>query len=156
MVYKHNDMASLEEKLSKCGDSRDMLIVTDGVFSMKGTVADLPGIKKLADRFGASDHGGRRARHGCDGRDRAEDARALRHGGAVDLVCGTFSKSLGTIGGFTRPRRRSCHVPQTELSSVHLLGESSSGVDGHGARLSGGHREEPELLDSASGRTPTS
>ncbi|MEA3408866.1 MAG: pyridoxal phosphate-dependent aminotransferase family protein, partial [Candidatus Eisenbacteria bacterium] len=100
-VYKHNDMASLEDELSKCGDSSNKLIVTDGVFSMKGTLGDLPGIKKLADRFGAAvmmDDAHGTGSIGATGRGTLE---YFGMEGQIDFVCGTFSKSLGTIGGFT-------------------------------------------------------
>lgn len=100
-IYRHNDMVSLEQELSSCDPSRNKLIVTDGVFSMKGTVANLPEIKRLADKF--------------DAKIMVDDAHgtgvlgAKGHGtleyfdmeGEIDLVCATFSKSLGTIGGFT-------------------------------------------------------
>ena len=100
-IYQHNNMTSLEEKLASCDLSANKLIVTDGVFSMKGTVANLPEIKKLADRYNA-----------CIMVDDAHGTGVLGtkgHGileyynmeGEIDLICGTFSKSLATIGGFT-------------------------------------------------------
>ncbi len=100
-VYKHNDMGSLEDELSKCDGSSDKLIVTDGVFSMKGTLGDIPGIKKLADRFGAAvmvDDAHGTGAIGATGRGTLEH---FGMEGQIDFVCGTFSKSLGTIGGFT-------------------------------------------------------
>ena len=101
VVYKHNDMSDLEEKLAACAPGRDKLIVTDGVFSMKGTVADLPGVKRLAERYGARimvDDAHGTGVLGATGRGTLEH---FDMEGEVDLVCGTFSKSLGTIGGFT-------------------------------------------------------
>lgn len=101
VVYKHNDMSDLEEKLAACAPGRDKLIVTDGVFSMKGTVADLPGVKRLAERHGARimvDDAHGTGVLGATGRGTLEH---FDMEGEVDLVCGTFSKSLGTIGGFT-------------------------------------------------------
>lgn len=99
-IYKHNDMADLEEKLAACDPDQNMLIVTDGVFSMKGTVADLPGIKGLAERYGAKTmlddaHG-----TGVLGRTGRGTLEHYGMEGEFDLVCGTFSKSLGTTGGF--------------------------------------------------------
>ncbi|MFH1501818.1 MAG: pyridoxal phosphate-dependent aminotransferase family protein [Candidatus Eisenbacteria bacterium] len=99
-IYRHNDMTDLEEKLATCDASRGKLIVTDGVFSMKGTVADLPGIKVLADRYDArimvdDAHG-----TGAIGETGRGTLEHFGMEGDVDLVCGTFSKSLGTIGGF--------------------------------------------------------
>jgi 8-amino-7-oxononanoate synthase len=100
-VYRHNDMGDLEEKLASCPPERDKLIVTDGVFSMKGTVADLPAIKRLADQYGAlvmvdDAHG-----TGVLGETGRGTLEHFGMEGEIDLVCGTFSKSLGTTGGFT-------------------------------------------------------
>ena len=103
-IYKHNDMASLEEELSKCDRSGNKLIVTDGVFSMKGTVANLPEIKRLADRYEANimvDDAHGTGVLGVKGHGTPE---YFDLEGEIDLVCGTFSKSLGTIGGFTGAR----------------------------------------------------
>lgn len=100
-VYRHNDLGDLEEKLASCGPGQDKLVVTDGVFSMKGTVADLPGIKRTASAHGAKimvDDAHGTGVLGATGRGTLEH---FGMEGEVDLVCGTFSKSLGTIGGFT-------------------------------------------------------
>jgi 8-amino-7-oxononanoate synthase len=100
-VYRHNDMTDLEEKLGECAPERSKLIVTDGVFSMKGSVADLPAIKKLAVKYGAAvmvDDAHGTGVLGPTGRGTLEH---FGMEGEIDLVCGTFSKSLGTIGGFT-------------------------------------------------------
>lgn len=99
-VYRHNDMADLEEKLASCEASQGKLIVTDGVFSMRGTVADLPRIKALADAYGARvmvDDAHGTGAIGATGRGTLEH---FGMGGEIDLVCGTFSKALGTTGGF--------------------------------------------------------
>jgi 8-amino-7-oxononanoate synthase len=100
-VYRHNDMTDLEERLAECAPERDKLIVTDGVFSMKGSVADLPSIKALAEKHGAKvmvDDAHGTGVLGPTGRGTLEHFGLE---GEIDLVCGTFSKSLGTIGGFT-------------------------------------------------------
>ena len=100
-VYRHNDMADLEELLAACDTSSNKLIVTDGVFSMKGTVGNMPEIRKLADRYGAAvmmDDAHGTGAIGETGRGTLEH---FGMEGQVEFVCGTFSKSLGTIGGFT-------------------------------------------------------
>jgi len=101
VVYRHMDLGDLEEKLESCAPEQGRLIVTDGVFSMKGTVADLPGLKRLADEYDAKlmvDDAHGTGVLGSTGRGTAEHYGME---GAIDLVCGTFSKSLGTVGGFT-------------------------------------------------------
>ena len=98
--YKHNDMEDLERQLQKCTPESVKLIVVDGVFSMEGDLANLPEIVRLKHKYNAvlmvdEAHGigvfGREGRGVCD------------HFGLtdqVDLIMGTFSKSLASIGGF--------------------------------------------------------
>lgn len=100
LKYKHNDMASLEKQLQKCDPDRVKLIVTDGVFSMEGDVADVKKIVELAKKYNASvmvdeAHGigvfGEGGRGVCHHYGVADD---------VDLIMGTFSKSFASLGGF--------------------------------------------------------
>ena len=100
LKYKHNDMQDLENQLKKCRPESIKLIVVDGVFSMEGDLPDLPKIVELKHKYNATimvdeAHGigvfGRNGRGVCD------------HFGLtneVDLIMGTFSKSLAWIGGF--------------------------------------------------------
>ncbi|MCL1937298.1 MAG: pyridoxal phosphate-dependent aminotransferase family protein [Candidatus Azobacteroides sp.] len=100
LKFKHNDMESLEKQLQKCDFDKIKLIVVDGVFSMEGDIANLPEIVRLSKEYNANimvdeAHGlgvlGRQGRGTCD------------HFGLlpeIDLVMGTFSKSLASIGGF--------------------------------------------------------
>jgi 8-amino-7-oxononanoate synthase len=99
-IYRHNDMASLEEELAKCSDYANKLIVTDAVFSMRGTVARLPEIKRLAIGYGAQimiDDAHGTGVLGAAGRGTPEH---FGMEGQIDLVCGTFSKALASVGGF--------------------------------------------------------
>lgn len=98
--YKHNDMADLERLLQKLPHKAVKLIVVDGVFSMEGDLANLPAIVELKRKYNCSimvdeAHGlgvfGRQGRGVCD-------HFGLTH--EVDLIMGTFSKSLASIGGF--------------------------------------------------------
>ena len=98
--YKHNDMEELEQMLMKVPEKSGCLIVTDGVFSMGGDIANLPEIVRLAKKYGA--------------RVMVDDAHALGvigEGGRgtasyfglendVDIYMGTFSKSLASLGGY--------------------------------------------------------
>lgn len=98
--YKHNDMSSLEDVLQKIPYESVKLIVMDGVFSMEGDVADLPSIVKLADKYNASVYVDEAHSLGVFGK---EGRGICNHFGLtdkVDLIMGTFSKSLATIGGF--------------------------------------------------------
>lgn len=100
MKYKHNDMDSLEAQLRKCDPDKVKLIVTDGVFSMEGDVANLPEIVRLAKQYNAQimvdeAHGigvfGEGGRGTCNHFGVTDD---------VDLIMGTFSKSFASLGGF--------------------------------------------------------
>lgn len=100
MKYRHNNMESLEQQLRKCDPDKLKLIVTDGVFSMEGDVANLPEITRLAKQYGASvmvDEAHGLGVFGEGGRG------TCFHFGVqdeVDLIMGTFSKSLASLGGF--------------------------------------------------------
>lgn len=100
MKYKHNDMESLEAVLKKIPYESIKLIVMDGVFSMEGDVAKLPVIVDLAEKYNASVYVDEAHSLGVFG----EGGRGIcNHFGLtdrVDLIMGTFSKSLATIGGF--------------------------------------------------------
>ena len=100
LKYKHNDMEDLEKQLQKCRPESIKLIVVDGVFSMEGDLAKLPEIVALKKKYNASimvdeAHGlgvfGKEGRGVCDHFGVTDD---------VDLIMGTFSKSLASIGGF--------------------------------------------------------
>ena len=100
LKYRHNDLEDLEGKLSRSPDDRGKLIVVDGVFSMEGDIADLPGLVKLKNRFGAGlmvDDAHGIGVLGDTGRGTAEHY-GLEH--EIDLMMGTFSKSLAAVGGF--------------------------------------------------------
>ena len=98
--FRHNDMADLEKKLASAPEGRGKLIVVDGVFSMEGDVAPLPELAALAKRYGARlmvDDAHGLGVFGENGRGTPEHFGVE---GDVDLVMGTFSKSLATVGGF--------------------------------------------------------
>ena len=106
--FMHNDMADLEKKLQKVPENCGCLIVTDGVFSMGGDIANLPEICRLAKKYGA--------------RVMVDDAHGLGvlgDGGRgtanyygledeVDIYMGTFSKSLASLGGYMAADARVC------------------------------------------------
>ena len=107
--YNHNDMADLERQLSSIPYESGKLIVTDGVFSMGGDICNLPEIVRLAKKYNA--------------RVMVDDAHALgvigeggrgtaSHFGLekeVDIIMGTFSKSLASIGGYMVASHEVCN-----------------------------------------------
>jgi len=104
--YKHNDMTDLEEQLKQSADCRDRIIVTDGSFSMDGTIAQLDKICALADQYGAivmSDESHSSGFLGKTGRGTHEYRGVM---GKMDLITGTLGKALGGAnGGFTSGRK---------------------------------------------------
>lgn len=105
LLFKHNDMADLERILQNVSGKGGILIVTDGVFSMSGDIANLPEICRLAKEYGA--------------RVMVDDAHSLgvigeggrgtaSHFGLeeeVDIYMGTFSKSLASLGGYMAAKK---------------------------------------------------
>ncbi len=104
--YAHNDLAELEEKLKATRHLRHRMIVTDGVFSMDGTIAQLDHICDLADRYRALvmvDECHATGFLGKTGRGTIEYRNVT---GRVDIITGTLGKALGgALGGFTTGRR---------------------------------------------------
>ncbi|MCO5979066.1 glycine C-acetyltransferase [Ideonella oryzae] len=106
--YTHNDMADLERCLeeARAGGARFILVFTDGVFSMDGTIAQLDRIRALCDRFGALlgvDESHATGFMGKTGRGTHEHRGIF---GKVDIITGTLGKALGgASGGFTAARK---------------------------------------------------
>ena len=104
--YKNNDMADLEQQLKDAADCRYRLIVTDGVFSMDGIIADLKSICDLADKYDALvmvDDSHAVGFVGENGRGTPEHCGVL---GRVDIITGTLGKALGgASGGYTSGRK---------------------------------------------------
>lgn len=101
--YRHGDMADLEEKLNNAPEEAGKLIVVDGVYSMVGRIADLPSIIELSKRFGARlivDDAHGVGVLGESGRGTSSHFGLTGPDSGVDVVVGTFSKSLASLGGF--------------------------------------------------------
>jgi len=104
--YAHNDMADLETQLQAAADKRHRIIVTDGVFSMDGTIAQLDKICELADKYDALvmiDECHASGFMGKTGRGTHEHHNVI---GRIDIITGTLGKALGgAMGGFTAGRK---------------------------------------------------
>ena len=106
--YQHNDMADLEKQLQQAKDqgAKEMVIVTDGVFSMDGTIAQLDKICDLADKYGAlvmTDECHSTGFMGKTGRGVHEYRNCMDR---VDIITGTLGKALGgASGGFTSGKK---------------------------------------------------
>jgi glycine C-acetyltransferase len=104
--YSHNNMQSLEEQLKAASGARRKLIVTDGVFSMDGTIAQLDKICDLADKYNAMvmvDECHATGFIGKTGRGTHEFRNVM---GRIDIITGTYGKALGgASGGFTAAKK---------------------------------------------------
>jgi 8-amino-7-oxononanoate synthase len=107
MRFKHNDAAHLEKRLQRLGDrAKNTLIVVEGIYSMLGDRAKLKEIVAVKNKYGAYlmvDEAHSLGVLGKQGRGAAEEAGVEDD---VDFLAGTFSKSLGTIGGFCVSRHK--------------------------------------------------
>ena len=98
--YKHLNFDDLERLLQKCPLDASKLVVTDGVFSMEGDVADIKRLVQLCDQYQATlmvDEAHGLGVFGSQGRGTCDHFQQLQN---VDIVMGTFSKSLASVGGF--------------------------------------------------------
>ncbi|MDR0713469.1 MAG: pyridoxal phosphate-dependent aminotransferase family protein [Bacteroidales bacterium] len=132
LKYRHNDMESLEKILQRCEPDKMKLIVVDGIFSMDGDIANLPEIIRLSEKY--------------DGTVMVDDAHSLgvlgkegrgtaSHFGLTDqtdLIMGTFSKSLASIGGFIASDRDTInflqHHSRTLIFSASMPPASAASV----------------------------
>ncbi len=152
--FRHNDMEHLERCLQGCAPNERVLIVSEGVFSMEGDLADLRGIVDLAHRYRARSYVDEAHSVGVLG---ATGAGAAEHAGVldqVDVVMGTFSKSLASVGGFVASEEPVInYLKHTARPFVFSASLPAASVAAVGAALDI-IREEPErrqrLLNLAS------
>jgi 8-amino-7-oxononanoate synthase len=105
MRFRHNDMDHFERCLENCPPEDKILVVSEGVFSMEGDVADLRGVLKLAKPYGARVYVDEAHGIGVLGPTGAGAAEHLGVLDEIDIVMGTFSKSLASVGGFIAGER---------------------------------------------------
>ena len=148
--YEHNDMAGLKNCLEKVPENSGALIVTDGVFSMSGDIANLPEIVKLAKEYNA--------------RIMVDDAHALGvigEGGRgsasfwgleddIDIYMGTFSKSLASLGGYMAAKKEVVDYVRHN-SSPYIFSASMTPVNCAVALFALRHlRSNPQIVDNLS------
>jgi glycine C-acetyltransferase len=147
-IYKHSDMEDLERILKeKRDDYNNVLIITDGVFSMDGDLAKLPEIVDLAEKYNAMTYVDDAHGSGVLGESGRGTVDHFGLHGRVDFIIGTLSKAIGVIGGYVaskeetktwlshraRPLLFSTALPPAAtaaaLESVKMLGESTEFTD---------------------------
>ncbi len=121
--FKHNDMVHLEKVLKKHAKQAKMIVV-DGIFSMEGDIADLPGIVKLAKKYDAAVMVDDAHSIGVLGENGRGTADYFGLTDKVDLIAGTFSKSFATQGGFIAGDRKVIdfirHFSRAEIFTASL------------------------------------
>lgn len=100
LKFAHNDMCDLEENLRSVQEEKIKMIVVDGIFSMEGDICDLPEITRLANKYGALVMVDDAHALGVIGENGRGSASHFNLANQVDIIMGTFSKSLASVGGF--------------------------------------------------------
>jgi 8-amino-7-oxononanoate synthase len=100
LKFKHNDMHALESKLKHCTPDSLKLVVVDGIFSMEGDIIKLPDLVKLGEKYNATIMVDDAHSLGVLGKNGSGTASHFGLTDKVDLIMGTFSKSLASLGGF--------------------------------------------------------
>jgi 8-amino-7-oxononanoate synthase len=142
--FRHNDLGHLERCLQNCSSDERVLIVSEGVFSMEGDLADLPGIVGLARKYHARTYVDEAHGIGVLGPNGAGAAEHLGVLDDVDIVMGTFSKSLASVGGFIAgPKPVVDYLKHTARPFVFSASLPAASVAAVGAALEV-MRQEPE------------
>lgn len=121
LSYKHNDMSELERIIQQVSGKGGILIVTDGVFSMSGDIANIPEIVRLARQYGArvmvdDAHG-----LGVLGEGGRGTANHFGLDDEVDIYMGTFSKSLASLGGYMAAKAEVVELCETCFPPLYFL-----------------------------------
>ncbi len=132
LKFKHNDMHSLESKLKPCTHDSLKLIVVDGIFSMEGDIIKLPELVALADKYNATIMVDDAHSLGVLGKNGSGTASHFGLTDKVDLIMGTFSKSLASLGGFIAADKDTInyikHNSRTLIFSASMTPASAASV----------------------------
>jgi 8-amino-7-oxononanoate synthase len=132
LKFTHNNMPSLESKLKRCTPESLKLIVVDGIFSMEGDIVKLPEIVKLADNYDATIMVDDAHSIGVIGKNGSGTASHFGLTDKVDLIMGTFSKSLASLGGFIASDKDTInyikHNSRTLIFSASMTPASAASV----------------------------
>ncbi|HEX2898231.1 MAG TPA: aminotransferase class I/II-fold pyridoxal phosphate-dependent enzyme [Bacteroidia bacterium] len=123
--FKHNDMASLEMSLKKAAHHRNKFVVVDGVYSMDGDIARLDEIVDIAHRHGAWVVLDEAHADGVIGPDGRGTAAHFGLGDKVDVITGTFSKAIGSVGGYVAGKQELISYLQVACRSYMFASSSA-------------------------------
>jgi len=132
LKFGHNDMHSLESKLKRCDPETLKLIVVDGIFSMEGDIIKLPELVRIADKYNATIMVDDAHSIGVIGKNGSGTASHFGLTDKVDLIMGTFSKSLASLGGFIASDKDTInyikHNSRTLIFSASMTPASAASV----------------------------
>lgn len=132
LKFKHNDMHSLENKLKHCTPESLKLIVVDGIFSMEGDIIKLPELVSLAEKYNATIMVDDAHSIGVLGKNGSGTSSHFGLTDKVDLIMGTFSKSLASLGGFIASDKDTInyikHNSRTLIFSASMTPASAASV----------------------------
>ncbi|MCJ7448400.1 MAG: pyridoxal phosphate-dependent aminotransferase family protein [Bacteroidales bacterium] len=132
LKYTHNDMHALESKLKRCSPESLKLIVVDGIFSMEGDIVKLPELVSLAEKYNATIMVDDAHSIGVLGKDGSGTSSHFGLTDKVDLIMGTFSKSLASLGGFIASDKDTInyikHNSRTLIFSASMTPASAASV----------------------------
>jgi len=132
LKYAHNDMHAFEDKLKRCTPESLKLIVVDGIFSMEGDIVKLPELVNLAEKYGATIMVDDAHSIGVLGKNGSGTSSHFGLTDKVDLIMGTFSKSLASLGGFIASDKETInyikHNSRTLIFSASMTPASAASV----------------------------
>jgi 8-amino-7-oxononanoate synthase len=132
LKFAHNDMHALENKLKRCSPDSIKLIVVDGIFSMEGDIVKLPELVSLADKYDATIMIDDAHSTGVLGKNGSGTSSHFGLTDKVDLIMGTFSKSLASLGGFIASDKDTInfikHNSRTLIFSASMTPASAASV----------------------------
>lgn len=132
LKFAHNDMKALDNKLKHCAHDSIKLIVVDGIFSMEGDIIKLPEVVNLAEKYDATIMIDDAHSLGVLGKNGSGTASHFGLTDKVDLIMGTFSKSLASLGGFIASDKDTInyikHNSRTLIFSASMTPASAASV----------------------------
>lgn len=146
--FRHNSASSLRNRLKRLPEDGGKLMIMDGVFSMSGDIADLPPIIETAKEFGAFTYVDEAHSLGVLG---PQGRGTVHHFGLnddVDLVMGTFSKSLGSMGGFVAGSEEVIEYLKHKARCLIFTASLAPSVAGGVLKALEVMRAEPERIDT--------
>lgn len=145
--YAHNDMHDLEHKLAQLPEDAVKLIATDGIFSMEGDIVKLPELQEVAARYDAALMVDDAHSLGVIGYRGAGTADHFGLTDAVDLIMGTFSKSLASLGGFIASDAATIEYLKHRARSLMFSASMTPGAAASTLEALAIIRSEPERID---------